>query len=210
MPDHFGVAEHADRLPVALHVGDDQHLRVLALAECAWPDARLDEPRLSSASLTFLGIAGMLDPPREEAIAAIASCRGAGVAVKMVTGDHATTAASIAARMNLAGDGAVPAALTGAQVAGISDADLPEIAQECAVIVHARDGVERALKLIAAALPKHLRETCYLCAVEAAAIDGSVPAEELRILQRLRQTLNLDRLVTVALERATQARLATL
>lgn len=93
---------------------------------------------------------------------------------------------------------------------GFSDADLPGIAQECAVIVHARDGVERALKLIAAALPKHLRETCYLCAVEVAAIDGSVPAEELRILQRLRQTLNLDRLVTVALERATQARLATL
>jgi tellurite resistance protein len=93
---------------------------------------------------------------------------------------------------------------------GFDDADLPGIAQECAVIVHADNGVERALRLIAAALPKHLRETCYLCAVEVAAVDGQVPLEELRILQRLRQVLRLDRLVTAALERAIQARLATL
>lgn len=94
--------------------------------------------------------------------------------------------------------------------AGFDDATLPEIAQECAVVVHAENGVERALRLIAAALPRHLRETCYLCAVEVAAIDGQVPLEELRILQRLRQVLRLDRLVTAALERAIQARLATL
>ena len=94
--------------------------------------------------------------------------------------------------------------------AGFDDTALPAIAQECAVIVHTADGVERALRLIAAALPKHLRETCYLCAVEVAAIDGQVPLEELRILQRLRQVLRLDRLVTSALERAIQARLATL
>lgn len=93
---------------------------------------------------------------------------------------------------------------------GFDDGDLPGIAQECAVIIHAKDGVERALRLIAAALPKHLRETCYLCAVEVAAIDGQVPLEELRMLQRLRQALRLDRLVTAALERAVQARLATL
>jgi tellurite resistance protein len=87
---------------------------------------------------------------------------------------------------------------------------LPGIAQECAVIVHANDGVERAFALIAAALPKHLRETCYLCAAEVAAVDGGVPAEELRVLQRLRIALGLDRLITSAIERATQARLATL
>ncbi len=87
---------------------------------------------------------------------------------------------------------------------------LPEIAQECAVIVQVKDGVDRALNLIAGAMPNHLRETCYLCAAEVAAIDGRVPAEELRILQRLRISLNLDRLVSAAIERATQARLATL
>lgn len=87
---------------------------------------------------------------------------------------------------------------------------LPEIAQECAVIVHTKDGVERALALIADALPRHLRETCYLCAAEIAAIDRRVPVEELRLLQRLRLVLDLDRLVTSAIERATQARLAVL
>lgn len=87
---------------------------------------------------------------------------------------------------------------------------LPEIAQECAVIVHTKDGVERALALIAGALPRHLRETCYLCAAEVAAVDGRVPVEELRVLQRLRVAFDLDRLVTAAIERATQARLATL
>jgi tellurite resistance protein len=94
--------------------------------------------------------------------------------------------------------------------AGFDENALPGIAQECAVIVHAEDGLERALHLIAAAMPGHLRETCYLCAAEVAAIDGRVPAEELRVLQRLRVVLQLDRLVTAAIERATQARLATL
>lgn len=88
--------------------------------------------------------------------------------------------------------------------------DLPDVAQECAVIVQLKDGVDRALNLIVASLPNHLREACYLCATEVAAIDGRVPAEELRILQRLRVAMGLDRLVTAAIERATQARLATL
>lgn len=93
---------------------------------------------------------------------------------------------------------------------GFDDAALPDIAQEFAVLVHAKDGVDKALDLIAGALPNHLRETCYLCAAEVAAIDGRVPVEELRVLQRLRVALDLDRLITAALERATQARLATL
>jgi tellurite resistance protein len=94
--------------------------------------------------------------------------------------------------------------------AGFDENALPGIAQECAVIVHAEDGFERALQLIATAMPAHLRETCYLCAAEVAAIDGRVPAEELRVLQRLRVVLQIDRLVTAAIERAIQARLATL
>ncbi|MBM3524328.1 MAG: hypothetical protein FJX57_15345 [Alphaproteobacteria bacterium] len=94
--------------------------------------------------------------------------------------------------------------------AEFDDDKLPDVAQECAVIVQLSDGVDRALALIAAAVPRHLRETCYLCATEVAAIDGRVPIEELRLLQRLRLALDLDRLATSAIERATQARLATL
>ena len=51
--------------------------------------------------LEFLGIAGFIDPPRPEAVAAIAQCRSAGIEVKMITGDHAVTAAAIAAQLGL-------------------------------------------------------------------------------------------------------------
>jgi cation-transporting ATPase F len=123
-------------------------LRVLAIAECRWPDGRLDLARFDAAPLEFLGLAGMLDPPRDEAIAAIAACRGAGVAVKMVTGDHAVTAARIAARMRLAGDGAAPPALTGAELAAIPDAELPAVAARTAVF--ARMTPEQKLRLVRA------------------------------------------------------------
>jgi tellurite resistance protein len=85
---------------------------------------------------------------------------------------------------------------------------LPATAQEVAVLVQLEDGVERALRLIADSLPPRLRETCYLCACEVAVVDGRAPIEELRLLQRLRGALGLDRLTSAALERATVARLA--
>ena len=92
--------------------------------------------------------------------------------------------------------------------AGFDEERLPETAQECAVLVQIEDGVERTLRLIARALPPTLRETAYLLACEIAAIDGRAPLEELRLLQRLRVALGLDRLATAALERATAARFA--
>ncbi len=68
----------------------------------------------------FLGLTGLLDPPRSEAIAAIAECRRAGIAVKMITGDHAATAAAIAGQLGL-GD-APP--LTGRDLDEMDDATL--------------------------------------------------------------------------------------
>jgi magnesium-transporting ATPase (P-type) len=53
--------------------------------------------------LTLLALAGIMDPPREEAIRAVAACHGAGIRVKMITGDHAITAAAIAAAMGIGG-----------------------------------------------------------------------------------------------------------
>jgi tellurite resistance protein len=93
--------------------------------------------------------------------------------------------------------------------AGYDANQLTDTARECAVLVHTRDGVDRVLAIIVASLPPRLRATCYLCATELAAVDGRVPVEELRLLQRLRQALELDRLTSVAIERVTQARLAT-
>jgi Ca2+-transporting ATPase len=97
--------------------------------------------------LTFLGMQGMIDPPREEAIAAVAKCQQAGIRVKMITGDHAVTAQAIAKQIGIAGAETVPA-ISGRELAEISDADLPEIAERTAVF--ARVAPEQKLRLVRA------------------------------------------------------------
>ena len=101
-----------------------------------------------SEGLTFLGLQGMIDPPRAEAIAAVADCRRAGISVKMITGDHAITAKAIAARIGLIDEGADIDALTGDELAKISDEDLPDIAEKTEVF--ARVAPEQKLRLVRA------------------------------------------------------------
>ncbi len=100
-----------------------------------------------SEGLTFLGIQGMIDPPREEAIAAVGKCQSAGIRVKMITGDHAVTAQAIAKQIGIAGADTVPA-IAGRELAEISDADLPEIADRTCVF--ARVAPEQKLRLVRA------------------------------------------------------------
>jgi Ca2+-transporting ATPase len=100
-----------------------------------------------SEGLTFLGLQGMIDPPREEAIAAVAKCQAAGIRVKMITGDHAVTAQAIAKQIGIIGADTVPA-ISGRELAEISDADLPEIADRTAVF--ARVAPEQKLRLVRA------------------------------------------------------------
>jgi Ca2+-transporting ATPase len=100
-----------------------------------------------SEGLTFLGLQGMIDPPREEAIAAVAKCQAAGIRVKMITGDHAVTAQAIAKQIGIAEADTVPA-ISGRELAEISDADLPEIADRTAVF--ARVAPEQKLRLVRA------------------------------------------------------------
>ena len=95
--------------------------------------------------LVFLGLAGFIDPPREEAIAAVAECRSAGIAVKMITGDHAATATAIAHQLGLAEN---PKVITGAELEAIDDADLPKIAEETTVF--ARTNPEHKLRIVRA------------------------------------------------------------
>jgi magnesium-transporting ATPase (P-type) len=105
--------------------------------------AQLD---LSAAGdLVFLGIVGFIDPPRAEAMAAVADCRSAGIAVKMITGDHAATAAAIAAQLGLA---ARPLVATGQDVDAASDADLRALAQRTHVF--ARTNPEHKLRVVRA------------------------------------------------------------
>jgi len=82
--------------------------RVLAVAMKPAVDAQRTLDFVDAESgFILLGLTGMIDPPREEAIAAVASCRSAGIRVKMITGDHVVTAAAVGEQLGLAGHGAL-------------------------------------------------------------------------------------------------------
>ncbi|MFP3712804.1 cation-translocating P-type ATPase [Puerhibacterium sp. TATVAM-FAB25] len=112
----------ADRTLVARE--DDalagEGMRVLAVARRDVTEADLAGDLLGAVQdLELLALVGVVDPPRREAREAIAECRGAGIRVRMITGDHVTTAAAIAGQLGIEGR-----ALTGAQLSALSDAEL--------------------------------------------------------------------------------------
>jgi tellurite resistance protein len=78
--------------------------------------------------------------------------------------------------------------------------------RECAEILQERDGLDAVLGLIRDALPESLRETAYWLALEVALTDAHVKLEEVRIVELLRRSLSIDRLVAAALDRAAEAR----
>ncbi len=127
-------------------------LRVLAFAQLMTDaDKRALHHSELSEGLTFVGLQAMIDPPREEAIQAIAACHDAGIRVKMITGDHAATAAAIAGGIGL-GDpghtGDAPAALNGQQLAALSEVELIDAAHDAAVF--ARVTPKQKLRLVQA------------------------------------------------------------
>jgi len=87
---------------------------------------------------------------------------------------------------------------------------LTEVGRQCADLLRDEDGLAVAVDMIAEALPGPLRETAYALACDVAAADGALAIEELNLLGMLRQELSIDRLVAVAIERATHARHAVL
>jgi cation-transporting P-type ATPase F len=128
-------------------------LRVLAFARKELPagTARLAHDDMAG-ELVFLGLQAMIDPPRPEAVLAVATCQAAGIRVKMITGDHALTAAAIATRLGIEGataaDGKPTAAVTGIELEAIADADLQATAE--GVAVFARVAPEQKLRLVRA------------------------------------------------------------
>lgn len=96
-------------------------------------------------SLTLLGLVGMIDPPRSEAVAAVRECHGAGIRVKMITGDHAKTAAAIGQQIGLQNPDTV---LTGADLDAMDDGALRQAALNCDIF--ARTSPEHKLRLVMA------------------------------------------------------------
>lgn len=121
-------------------------IRVLAFASGEWTKKEpvLDHSDMDSG-LTFLGLQGMIDPPRQEAVLAVENCHTAGIHVKMITGDHALTASSIARHVGLRNPSAV---ITGGALTEISDEELIDVADRTSVF--ARVTPEQKLRLVEA------------------------------------------------------------
>ncbi len=120
--------------------------RVLALATRSMPQ---DHTILNVADLqgrlTLIGLVGLIDPPRSEAIAAVAECREAGIRVKMITGDHAGTARAIGRQIGLENPDRV---LTGTDLEAMDDTRLADAAVDTDVF--ARTSPEHKLRLVTA------------------------------------------------------------
>jgi cation-transporting ATPase F len=128
-----------------------QGLRVLAFAKTRLPATTVTLRHEDiQAGLVFLGLQGMIDPPRPEAITAVSACQTAGIQVKMITGDHALTAAAIARELGLGrnthGPDGLPEVMTGAELAACSDEELIQRIE--AIDVFARVSPEQKLRLV--------------------------------------------------------------
>jgi magnesium-transporting ATPase (P-type) len=136
--DHFIKA--SDRLAA-------QGERVLALAWLKNPGVKSGSlgPADLPKNLVLLGLIGLLDPPRKEAIEAVTECHGGGIRVTMITGDHKITAAAIAKMLGI-GDGKL--AITGAEIEDMDAATLEERVRD--VDVFARASPEHKLRLVKA------------------------------------------------------------
>ena len=124
-----------------------QALRVLAMGY-AHIDSVPEEisPESIEKDLIFLGMTGMIDPPREEAKAAVAKCRAAGIRPVMITGDHLITAEAIARSLGIMNDGDM--ALSGAEIGQMTDSQLRKAAEHTSVF--ARVAPEHKMRIVKA------------------------------------------------------------
>ena len=148
--DREGREVELDREAVELAAAEmaGHGLRVLALARGRVPSGQEEVGHGDvKDGLVFLGLQGMIDPPRPEAIRAVKACHRAGITVKMITGDHGVTAAAIADKIGLAGNEEIRV-LTGRDLAELDD----EVLIEAARVTHvfARVEPEQKLRLVRA------------------------------------------------------------
>ena len=123
-------------------------LRVLAFAQKRVSSTKTKlEPEDVETGLTFIGLQGMIDPPRPEAIDAVKNCQSAGIQVKMITGDHGSTAAAIARAMHLK-TGEQFQVFTGKDLESMSNGDLADAVE--AGTVFARVAPTQKLRLVKA------------------------------------------------------------
>lgn len=120
-------------------------LRVLGMAyREVRPEEKVANEHAAESQLVFVGLAGMIDPPRREVRDAIATCRKAGIRTVMITGDHGTTAEAIAHQLGILPRGG--ASLSGQQLAGMTDEQLDK--QVEGIYVFSRVSPEHKLRIV--------------------------------------------------------------
>ncbi len=124
--------------------GKGERMLALAVKTCSGETDDLGHDDLNEG-FTFVGLWGLMDPPREETVAAVETCHEAGIQVKMITGDHKQTAAAIGRQIGLRG---TDQALSGKELEGMSDEELQQAARD--VDVFARTSPEHKLRLVKA------------------------------------------------------------
>lgn len=151
-PDLYPTDLNSERINQQVDNMTAQGMRVLAFAYTEWPhDNHTIDHQDVAGGLTFIGLQAMMDPPRPEAVQAVHNCQTAGIQVKMITGDHAGTAAAIARQVglnhecNADGDSIT---LSGDAITRLSDNEL--IAAADRVAVFARVSPEQKLRLVKA------------------------------------------------------------
>lgn len=141
----FGALERAE-IDHAYKALAAQGLRGLLIASTSIPAAKFDErSELHEfvSGLTFVGLIGLMDPPRPEVKDAIAQCKVAGIRVKMITGDHKDTARTIAKELGIEGE-----AITGLEIESVDALDLAERIEHIGVF--ARVAPEHKVKIVRA------------------------------------------------------------
>jgi len=144
--DGVGTLDSGDMLEQAEELAADGY-RVLAVAYRDW-DAAPAQPDCASVErdLVFVGLVALMDPPRPEAVAAVTTCRAAGITPVMITGDHPVTARAIAHRLGIAAVDEHP--LTGAELDRLDDAELNE--RVMTTSVYARVAPEQKIRIVEA------------------------------------------------------------
>ncbi len=132
-----------DQILEANRLMGEDGLRVLALACKAAPEAANDQD--AERDMVFVGLAGMIDPPREEVKEAIRQCQKAGIKAVMITGDHKITAMAIARELGLLKDGL---AMGGDELEKIDDAELERVVES--IEVYARVSPAHKLRVVQA------------------------------------------------------------
>jgi Ca2+-transporting ATPase len=131
-----------------LRTGSDMSaraLRVLALADRLHPDATHEATRREE-DLVFVGLVGMIDPPREEVRVAVRTCQAAGIRPVMITGDHPATALAIARELGIASEQS--RVLSGQELDEMNDDELVGCVED--VSVYARVSAEHKLRIVRA------------------------------------------------------------